>query len=208
MPQSTGPARLPATERRLQLLETALDSFSRKGYDGTTTKEIAAAAGVTEAIVFRHFPSKEALYQAVLDHPRESAKVEECLVEVRACIQRKDDAGFFRALVAVIIRSFREDPRMERLLLFAALEGREQGLSHARETSYPIYELLRNYILGRQREGTLRGFEPAIILTAVSGVAKHYAMLTQMFGYPSDMPDERVVDDLTTILMSGIQTQP
>ena len=41
--------RLPASDRRLQLVETALDFFSRKGFSGTTTKEIPAAAGVTGA---------------------------------------------------------------------------------------------------------------------------------------------------------------
>ena len=54
--------RLQASDRRLQLVETALDFFSRKGFSGTTTKEIAAAAGVTEAIIFRHFPTKQDLY--------------------------------------------------------------------------------------------------------------------------------------------------
>src|SRR3982751_707968 len=65
----TTPQRLPASDRRRQLVETALDIFSRKGFGGTTTKEIAAAAGVTEAIIFRHFPSKADLYNAFLDSP-------------------------------------------------------------------------------------------------------------------------------------------
>ena len=64
--------RLPAEDRRRQLLETALGLFSKKGFDGTTTKEIAAAAGVTEAIIFRHFPTKQELYSAVLDYKHES----------------------------------------------------------------------------------------------------------------------------------------
>jgi AcrR family transcriptional regulator len=50
--------RLPASDRRRQLVETALDFFSREGLGGTVTKEIAAAAGITEAIIFRHFPTK------------------------------------------------------------------------------------------------------------------------------------------------------
>jgi len=42
-------------DRRRQLIEVAIDLFSRRGFSGTTTREIALAAGVTEAIIFRHF---------------------------------------------------------------------------------------------------------------------------------------------------------
>jgi TetR/AcrR family transcriptional regulator len=203
-----GSGRLIAADRRRQLLQTALDFFSRKGFEGATTKEIAAAAGVTEAIIFRHFPSKLALYHAVLDDYHESAKVQECLGHVRACMEREDDRGFFRSLVAVILQSFREDPRMERLLMFAALEGHQQGLAHAREASYPIFEQLRDYILKRQQAGKLQDLEPSVILTAISGMAKHFAMVTQMFGYEVDMSDEQVADAFSGILMTGIQKKP
>src|ERR1035438_410395 len=91
-------SRLAATDRRQQLLESALDLFSRKGFEGATTKEIAAAAGVTEAIIFRHFPSKQALYQAVLDYRHESAETQEWLAETKGCMERNDDAGLMRAI--------------------------------------------------------------------------------------------------------------
>ncbi|RXL62837.1 TetR/AcrR family transcriptional regulator, partial [Citrobacter sp. AAK_AS5] len=61
------PQRLSAPDRQQQLLAAALQVFSRKGFKGATTREIAGAAGVTEAIIFQHFPSKEALYSAVLE---------------------------------------------------------------------------------------------------------------------------------------------
>src|SRR5271165_5935672 len=102
MPVNTGPARLNAPDRRHQLLEAALDFFSRKGFEGATTKEIAAAAGVTEAIVFRHFQSRQALYQAVLEHCHGSSKAQEFLASLRTCIERKDDTGFFRHIFTAI----------------------------------------------------------------------------------------------------------
>ncbi|MCU1327285.1 MAG: transcriptional regulator, TetR family, partial [Bryobacterales bacterium] len=58
---------MAAEDRRRQLIETAIDLFSQKGFAGTTTREIAAAAGVTEAIIFRHFATKQDLYAAILD---------------------------------------------------------------------------------------------------------------------------------------------
>jgi AcrR family transcriptional regulator len=61
-------ARLPAAERRQALIETAIRVFTEGSYRGTTTAEIARAAGVSEPILYRHFASKRDLYLAALDH--------------------------------------------------------------------------------------------------------------------------------------------
>jgi AcrR family transcriptional regulator len=60
-------ARMPAEERRAAVLETACRVFSRGTYHGTTTAEIARAAGVSEPILYRHFPSKRDLYLACIE---------------------------------------------------------------------------------------------------------------------------------------------
>lgn len=59
--------RLPAAERRALLLDCALRAFARGTYRGTTTAEIARAAGVTEPVLYKHFPSKRDLYIACLE---------------------------------------------------------------------------------------------------------------------------------------------
>src|SRR5690348_17637373 len=59
--------RVPGKTRRKQILRAATQLFSVQGFDGTTTREIAEAAGVNEAIIFRHFASKEELYWAVVN---------------------------------------------------------------------------------------------------------------------------------------------
>src|SRR5450631_4037130 len=111
----TATLRLPASDRRLQLVETALDFFSRKGYGGTTTKEIAAAAGVTEAIIFRHFPTKSDLYNAVLDHHYNAGQIGECTAQWEGCMDRSDDEGLVRAIIERIIESYRRDLRGHRV---------------------------------------------------------------------------------------------
>jgi AcrR family transcriptional regulator len=75
------PTRLPAAERRLHLIETAIRVFSEGSYRGTTTAEIARAAGVSEPILYRHFASKRDLYLAALDHVWQQARAawEYCL---------------------------------------------------------------------------------------------------------------------------------
>jgi AcrR family transcriptional regulator len=66
--------RLPAGERRALILEVARRLFARNGFQGTGTTEIAAAAGCSEPIIYKHFASKQALFAAV---------IEECALDLR-----------------------------------------------------------------------------------------------------------------------------
>ncbi|MFE3761929.1 TetR/AcrR family transcriptional regulator [Streptomyces sp. NPDC059104] len=77
--QSERPRQLStAEERRETVLRTAIGAFAARGYFGTTTTEVAKAAGISQAYVYRLFPHKEALFVAVVDH---------CFVRVRASLE-------------------------------------------------------------------------------------------------------------------------
>jgi TetR/AcrR family transcriptional regulator, transcriptional repressor of aconitase len=58
--------RLDSDERRMGIVAAAVPLFARKGFAGTTTKELAEAAGISEGLLFRHFPSKKQLYGEIL----------------------------------------------------------------------------------------------------------------------------------------------
>ena len=58
--------RLSAEARKEAIVAAVQDVFAEKGFDGTTTRELAKAAGVSEALLYKHFPSKESLYAAML----------------------------------------------------------------------------------------------------------------------------------------------
>lgn len=59
--------RLPAAERREQLLQVALETFAAKGFHETSMNEVAEAAGVTKPVLYQHFASKKALYNELVD---------------------------------------------------------------------------------------------------------------------------------------------
>ncbi|HWO43072.1 MAG TPA: helix-turn-helix domain-containing protein [Candidatus Eisenbacteria bacterium] len=59
--------RLSSRERRDAIVGAVREVFARNGFDGTTTRALARAAGVSEALLYKHFPSKESLYAAMLD---------------------------------------------------------------------------------------------------------------------------------------------
>src|SRR5882762_6959394 len=97
-PASSGAARMAGEERRLQILSVAVSLFSQKGFSGTTTREIAQAAGVSEAMVFRHFATKEELYSAILDHKACSDSAFDPRDVIAGAVQRKDDQAVFEGL--------------------------------------------------------------------------------------------------------------
>jgi hypothetical protein len=60
--------KLPATDRKEAILAAAVPVFARLGRAGATTKEIAKAAGISEALLYKHFSGKEALYAELESH--------------------------------------------------------------------------------------------------------------------------------------------
>ena len=198
--------RMSAVDRRNQLIEVAIDLFSRKGFGGTTTREIAAAAGVTEAIIFRHFATKQELYKAILDTRCAMPDAQAWFSETRQFMDNNDDEGLFRALISTIVECKREDPRFERLLLHAALEGHELAIMHHNQFALPIGAQLIEYIEKRQQEGALRQVDPKAVIFAVAGIAQYYAAQKYLYRC-ADIPmsDEAVVDAFLNILMKGLK---
>jgi AcrR family transcriptional regulator len=68
--RSASPRRLRRSERREQILAAATSAFARTGFAGTSLEDIAAEAGVTRVILYRHFESKADLYRSVLDRAK------------------------------------------------------------------------------------------------------------------------------------------
>ncbi|MBP1635516.1 MAG: transcriptional regulator, TetR family [Acidobacteria bacterium] len=198
--------RMSAGDRRAQLIDAALDVFSRKGFGGATTKEIAAEAGVAEAVIFRHFPSKEALYTAVLDSRLASPEEQRRQADLEALMERDDDEGVFRALLRNVWARYAGDARFERLVLFAALEGHQLGLARVGEMGRrPHPRAIRDYIARRQKAGALVAGQPAALLVAVNGMAHFYGTLKRIFGMP--LPgdsDEEILELFARIALGGI----
>src|SRR6266545_7177312 len=97
---------VPRETRRGQILDAAADLFAARGFVGTTTRQIAAAVGTSETVLFRHFPTKESLYAAILEHRVPLAEAEHWLEELRKIAERRDDNALFTAFVKAVLRSY------------------------------------------------------------------------------------------------------
>jgi len=58
-------SKMSSEERRAAIIKAVRQVFAERGFDGTTTRALAQAAGVSEALLFKHFPNKEALFSAM-----------------------------------------------------------------------------------------------------------------------------------------------
>src|SRR5436305_15138384 len=91
--------RMSGEDRRRQLIEVAIDLFSKRGFAGTTTREIALAAGVTEAIIFRHFATKQDLYAAILETHSVTCD-EPWLAQAQSLMEEENDPALFRLILS------------------------------------------------------------------------------------------------------------
>src|SRR5262250_1461363 len=136
--------RLSAPDRKKQLLEVATRLFAQQGYAGTTTREIASECGVTEAILFRHFPSKEELYWQVIEAKRLSWGFLERLKEIL-----NSDMSPMEVCVAIakdcLERNF-GDSTMTCLFLFSTLENHELSYRFYWNFIAEYHEYLVEYI--------------------------------------------------------------
>lgn len=192
--------------RREQLIRVAIALFSRKGFSGTTTKEIAQSAGVTEALIFRHFPTKEALYDAILLWRVENSKFAEGMAAMQELAEKRDDAGLIRSVIAGVLEFHRENVDFLRLMFFAKLEGHVLGETFRERHIKPFHEFLEQYILTRQLEGQFRDVDPAAAVGAILGMAFLHSMNSNLFRCsPTEQDENAAVESFIRIALDGLR---
>ena len=206
--------RVSATDRREQILGVARQLFAKQGFRGTTTRQIADQAQVNEAILFRHFRSKEALYWAVLDElsPQRNSRgnLQTLISErVRSVGSPEADEKFFAAVAEGLLERSRRDPDFIRLFLFSALERHSLSQRFFRTYTTVYWDLLAKYIRGRMRAGEFKATNPLLAARSFIGMVGHYNIMHSLLGpgkYP-DYSDRLVSKTLARIWLGGMRTK-
>ena len=110
--------RLKAAERRATILAVAKVLFADKGYHGVSVDEIAKRLGVSPAVLYQHFPSKEALYESVLN---EISEKRESYVDA-VLSEPSDFKSVLLGMTQLFVNSISRDPDYLRMELMSALE--------------------------------------------------------------------------------------
>ena len=121
-----------SADRHRQILEVATRRFSQNGYKKVTLKQIAADCGVTDAALYRHFSSKDAIYSEVLESVRHRLADQQVLDKIA---ENQTVEGILKGLAEHILEFFGENGDIYRLMLYSALEGHE----HAKK----VFEMVR-----------------------------------------------------------------
>ena len=199
-------AKMTAAERRAQIINVSKQLFSQKGFNGTTTKEIAQASGISEAMIFCHFASKEDLYTAIID--QRIQEVGDALSD--EALQAQDDERVFGELARFILDKTAENPTMLRLMYFSALEGHQ--LSDIFYANHEIKKVMKlvDYIHLRISAGAFRNLDPFLVARAFTGMFYTYVTAQHLFDagryYPKATHDE-VIKNFLSIFLNGIRNK-
>src|SRR3982750_5052873 len=106
-------------QRREHILEAAIQTFAKYGFSGATTREIARASGVSEAMLFKHFATKDELYKAILDTKACQGETQFPWKEdasLKEAFEKKDDFAVFYNLALHAMNKHQSDVGFLRLL--------------------------------------------------------------------------------------------
>jgi AcrR family transcriptional regulator len=109
---------LPADERRKRIVLGAMAAFAKSGFKGTRSRDLAAAAGVSEALIFKHFPNKRAIQRAIIEE-----RIRQTGVFLSPELKKAPLEKALAAIASRILEVSERDPHFMRLLYFAGLEG-------------------------------------------------------------------------------------
>ena len=174
-------ARMRRDDRKRQLLEEAKQLFVRHGYQSTTTEKIARAAGVSEPVLYRHFPSKKVLFLEVLQEIRE-ATLERWRTSNGAAAE---PLARLHAIMNLYLGSTREHALEYRIMHRTLVETDDEEIQAFLRSFYLDNEmLLADVIRDGQARGVFReGLDPRVGAWGLIHAALGYT-LTQPLGIP------------------------
>jgi len=195
-------ARLSSEDRRQQIVDVATRLFARQGYEGTTTRQIAESAEVNEAIIFRHFSTKEDLYWAVIEDQCRIRAGREKLEQALA--SGNDDEEIFTSIATEFLN---RDATLPRLLLFSALERHEVSQRFFKLHVASYYEILGDYIRRRIEEGAFREVDPILAARSFFGMLVYHFQIQELFGVKEfhDFDLEHSVKTFVGIWLKGMR---
>jgi len=188
-------------ETKQKLLESCLQLISEKGYLGATTREISRHAGVTELTLFRHFGTKERLFEELLSSYTFLPRLKELLPELDA--RTYDDA--LTLIASRFLLTLKERKSMIKILsseihLYPEKIRKMYG-SLVDETR----SMLASYFASMQRKGTLRSFSPEIAARTFLGMLFNYFRTEEIMN-ENGMTKKRMeqnVRDMVDIFIHG-----
>jgi AcrR family transcriptional regulator len=187
-------------QRRQDILEASLSIFAQKGYNGSTTAEIARLAGVAEGTIFRHFSTKKDLLIAVLE-----PKIIEGLIQLDKEHREDTPTEFFRYFMSNRLALIKENDSLIRLMFAEAqyhIEVREalfkgilgQGIS-----------IIKPWFEKGVERGDFRALPFLPTIRSFMGMVMFYGLFGHVFlGLSSEKTEDEAVDHMLDLFLNGL----
>jgi AcrR family transcriptional regulator len=197
--------RLTRPERSERILDTSQSLFARKGFAATKTKDIARAAGVSEAMVFKLFPDKEGLYRALIE--RKIADAEKVMPLAELAASEDPPERFFGRIAGLLFERVEEDPSFLRLLLFSALEDHPLSAEFDQARAEGLRRAIESYVVRQQRRGVLKRMQPKFASRAFMGLVGSFLQARTIFREPGAKRFSRdaLAKELVGLFLGGMK---
>lgn len=199
--------RMDGEERKAQIVSIAASLFSERGFRGTTTREIAVHAGISEATIYKHFSSKTDLYGAIIDSYCNDEKGDTAYLKR---LEGKTGRDLFMEVALLIMDHYDEDPLFIRLFLFSALEGIEfsdmvihtKGMEMLGSVKLEVDKLIG--------EGVFKNVNPVLATRGFIGMVSHYCISQEVFGMKKKYKTnyKEAAETFVDIFLNGISERP
>ncbi|MFQ5455319.1 MAG: TetR/AcrR family transcriptional regulator [Nitrospirota bacterium] len=196
--------RISSEERREIIIEAAMKLFSNKGFNGTTTRDIAKESDICEAMLYKHFNTKESLYTAIIDagcsHNDGHLLPDEDIEDMNV-------SSVLEFMAANLIKSISDNISFMRLFLFSALEGHDLGDIFFKKKIMKHFNSLSVYLKTLMDKGLLKKQNPKLAARSFIGMIIYYIMVQEIYGgkrIESFNLDE-VVQTFVDIFLNGVK---
>jgi AcrR family transcriptional regulator len=161
------------SNRRQEILAEATALFAAHGYSGASIRQIAAACGITEAAIYRHFESKLHLYEEAI---RDKAAAHDIAGHLETVRGRGTLQELLLAVSTHIINLTRLDPDLMRLMFNNSLESGDVAMVLFREIRLPYVEFVRQELVRRQAAGEVLPVDPRLTSRCFVGMVMDCAL--------------------------------
>jgi len=196
------------TEKQKNIYDAAVDLFAEFGYAGTSTNQIARKAGVAEGLIFKHFQSKQKLFNFIALPVIQKVMLPVLRKKVITLLDKEypDFKIFLKAIFLERVGFAREHTSMLKIWIQAMLFNSDLRSFAEEKLTSEIFPVVSDFIRQHQDKGILKKVEPQLIFRSVlSSILGFVIVRVILFPDKKWKSDEKEVEDLVQIMFDGIK---
>ncbi len=187
-------------QRRQDIIDASLKIFALKGYSGSSTAEIAHAAGVAEGTIFRHFTTKKDLLIAVLE-----PKVLDGLIQLDQEYRVDTPTDFFRRFLRNRLELLKENASLVRFMFAEAQYHPEVKEALFKEILGQGIGIIRPWFEKGVEQGDFRDLPFLPTMRSFMGMVMFYGLMGNVFqGFSPEKTIEEAADHILDLFLHGL----